>query len=47
MDSFRADACIAALFALAGTLGSALVDSHGHSRAITALAAVAASIPLA
>jgi len=47
MDPFRADAALAGLFALGGVLESALIDSHGDSRPLTALMCVVASVPLA
>jgi signal transduction histidine kinase len=47
MEPFRADALLAAGFALAGVVESVLVTSHGHSRPLTAAAAVLTSVPVA
>lgn len=47
LDEFKADATLAALFALAGVVESIFVKSGGHSRPLTAASAVAVSIPLA
>ncbi|HZU60261.1 MAG TPA: histidine kinase [Solirubrobacteraceae bacterium] len=47
LDPLRADALLAALFATAGVVESFLVKSGGHSRPLTAVFAVAISIPLA
>jgi signal transduction histidine kinase len=47
LDDTKADAMLAAAFAAAGVIESMLVETGGHSRALTALAMVALSIPLA
>ena len=47
VDHFKADAALAALFALAGVLESSFENAGGHSRVLTAVSTVAASIPLA
>lgn len=47
LDETKADAILAALFALAGVVESMLVRTGGHSRALTAVAVVAMSVPLA
>jgi signal transduction histidine kinase len=47
IDAFKADAALAACFALAGVIESIYVDSGGHSRALTAVSAVAIAFPLA
>ncbi len=46
LDELKGDAMLAALFAIAGVLESILVKSGGHSRPLTACAAVAVSVPL-
>src|SRR3954451_16715441 len=47
LDEFTADAILAGVFALAGVVESLLVNSHGHSRPLTAIVAVVLSVPLA
>lgn len=47
IDAFKADAILAALFALAGVMESIFVDSGDHSRPLTAVSAVAVAMPLA
>ncbi|MBV9946723.1 MAG: hypothetical protein JOZ69_07745 [Myxococcales bacterium] len=47
LDEFKADAILAAAFALAGVVESMLVKTSGHSRLLTALAMTALSVPLA
>jgi signal transduction histidine kinase len=47
LDEFKADAILAGVFAAAGLLESLFANSHGHSRPLTAIFAVAVSAPLA
>src|SRR3954447_11118928 len=47
MEPFRADALVAAGFAIAGVVESLLVASHGQSRPLTAVAAVLICVPVA
>src|SRR3954447_20171415 len=47
LDEFKVDAILAGVFALAGVVESLLVNSHGHSRPLTAIVAVVLSVPLA
>ena len=47
LDELKADAMLAAAFAVAGIVESILVRSGGHSRPLTAVAAVALSLTLA
>ena len=47
LDDFKADAILAGAFALAGVIESLFVNSHGHSRPLTAIVAAVVSAPLA
>src|SRR4051812_46236288 len=47
LDELKADAMLAAAFAVASVLEAAFVNSHGHSRPLTALVAAVACAPLA
>ena len=47
LEPIKADALLAAAFAVAGVVESALVRSSGHSRPLTAVAAVALAAPMA
>jgi signal transduction histidine kinase len=47
LDQFKADAVLALAFAVSGAVESAFVKTGGHSRPLTALAAVAIAVPLA
>lgn len=47
LDDVKADAMLAAAFAVAGVIESMLVKTGGHSRLLTALAMTALSVPLA
>jgi hypothetical protein len=47
LDDFKADAILAGALALAGVIESLFVNSHGHSRPLTAIVAAVVSIPLA
>jgi signal transduction histidine kinase len=47
LNETRADALLAAALAVAGVVESAFVNSGGHSRPLTAVVAVALSVPLA
>ncbi|MGN6167899.1 MAG: sensor histidine kinase [Solirubrobacteraceae bacterium] len=47
LDEVKADAMLAAAFAVAGVIESMLVKTGGHSRLLTAVVAVALSVPIA
>src|SRR3954452_22092776 len=47
LDEFKADAILAGVFAVAGVVESLFVNSHGHSRPLTAVVAAVLSVPLA
>ncbi len=47
IDEFRADATLAGAFAVAGIVESLLETTGGHSRLLTAVVAVALSVPIA
>jgi signal transduction histidine kinase len=47
LDDFKADVILAGTFALAGVLEALFVNSHGHSRPLTAVVAAVFAAPLA
>ena len=47
LDDFKADAILAGAFAIAGVIESLFVNTHGHSRPLSAIVAAVFSAPLA
>jgi signal transduction histidine kinase len=47
LDEFKADAILAGAFAIAGVIESLLINTHGHSRPLTAIVAAVFPAPLA